>query len=109
MKIILASILAAGVALSSGAALAQSASVTGDLSFSGLDTDRNGTVSWTEFSLVYTDYTEEQFNSAEVNGDGELSIEEFDSLALATGSIRAPLVDEATPVDTSSLSSTNAS
>lgn len=106
MKIILASIAAAGFALASGAALSQSASVTGDISFAGLDTDKNGGVSWTEFSLVYTDYTEEQFNSADVNGDGELSLEEFDSLALATGSIRAPLVDDVAPVDNSSLSST---
>lgn len=103
MKIILASLVAAGLALSSGAALAQTASITGDTSFDGLDTDKNGLVTWTEFSLVYTDYTEEQFNQADANGDGSLSIEEFDSLALSTGSIRPINPADPAPVDNNSL------
>lgn len=88
MKKILASLAVAGFALSPVAALAQDAAISSpDQTFLGVDTDRNGGVSWAEFNLIFTDYNEEQFNVADADGNGELSQAEFDSLALATGSI----------------------
>lgn len=87
MKILLASILTAGLAMSGGSALAQE-SVTGDLSFTGVDTDHDGFVSWPEFELVFEDdINEEQFKTADLDGDGLLSASEYDNLALSTGSI----------------------
>lgn len=91
MRILLTSLAAAGLALMSGAAFA----ATGD--FGGVDTDRNGAVSWAEFNLVYTDIDEGSFNQADVNGDGSLSIDEFDGLALSTGSI-LPSAPAASPL-----------
>jgi Ca2+-binding EF-hand superfamily protein len=88
MKIVLAALAVAGLAFSSTAVLAQDmGAVNPSQTFTGVDTDRNGTVSWAEFSLIFTDYTEEQFNAADLDGDGQLSAEEFDGLVLATGSI----------------------
>jgi hypothetical protein len=89
MKKILASLAVAGLALSPVAVMAQDAAAVPapDQTFLGADTDRNGGVSWAEFSLIFTDYNEEQFNTADLDQNGELSQEEFDSLALATGSI----------------------
>lgn len=88
MKILLASLAVAGLALSPVAVLAQDTSAIGaDQSFLGVDTDRNGSVSWAEFSLIFTDINEEQFRTADLDQDGELSQEEFDSLALSTGSV----------------------
>lgn len=88
MRILLVSLAAAGLALSAGAVQAQSsAAINTDQSFTGVDTDRNGNVSWAEFSLVFPDVTEEQFNQADANGDTYLSQDEFDNLQLSTGSI----------------------
>jgi hypothetical protein len=89
MKKILASLAVAGFTLSPAAALAQDAAAVPapDQTFLGVDTDRNGGVSWAEFSLIFTDYNEQQFNAADLNADGQLSQEEFDSIVLATGSI----------------------
>ncbi|HHY50735.1 MAG TPA: hypothetical protein GYA10_13420 [Alphaproteobacteria bacterium] len=95
MKILLASLAAAGLALSAGAALAQDTSaVNPDQSFAGVDTDHNGEVTWTEFQLAFADITEEQFRQADADGNGSLNEDEFDSLALATGSTtKAPAGD----------------
>lgn len=95
MKVLLASLAAAGIALSCSAAFAQvddsnddsSAAVNPDQSFEGVDTDNNGGISWAEFSLAFTDITEEQFNMADADANGELSSDEFDTLVVATGSI----------------------
>lgn len=88
MKKILTALAVAGLTLSSGAAFAQSASIAADAGFEGVDTDRNGLVSWAEFALIYTDINEEQFNVADADGDGSLSVEEFDNLVVNTGSIQ---------------------
>jgi hypothetical protein len=99
MKIILATLAAAGIALSSGAALAQTTGAIGPIeTFEGVDTDDNGLVSWAEFALVYSDVTEEQFRIADADGDTFLSAEEFDSLVISTGSVDtlpAPAAPEA--------------
>ena len=89
MKNLLASLAVAGLALSPVAAMAQDAAAVPapDQTFLGVDTDRNGGVSWAEFTLIFTDYNEEQFNTADLNADGQLSQEEFDSIVLSTGSI----------------------
>jgi long-subunit fatty acid transport protein len=88
MRILLATLAVAGLALSAGAVQAQSASAGGpDQSFVGVDTDRNGAVSWAEFNLVFPDVTEEQFNQADISGDASLSLEEFDTLQLSTASV----------------------
>ncbi len=96
MKILLTALAAAGLALSSGAALAQATSSLGD-NFEDIDTDNNGMVSWAEFSLVFTEITEDQFNTADSDGDGFLDAEEFDSLTLETGSVDAPTAPEVVP------------
>jgi EF hand len=97
MKTILACIAAAGIALTGAPAFAQSddsqdevrtSAIAPDQSFAGVDTDRNGLVSWPEFNLVFPDYSEEQFNAADLDADGRLNADEFDSLVIATGSIR---------------------
>jgi hypothetical protein len=98
MKILVTALAAAGLVLSSGAALAQATSSLGvGTGFEDVDTDDNGMVSWAEFSLVFTDITEEQFNTADADGDGFLSAGEFDSLTLQTGSI-APEHGQTDPV-----------
>ena len=90
MRILLASLAAAGLVLSAGAVQAQSsAAISTDQSFLGVDTDRNGNLSWAEFNLVFTDVSEEQFNQADASGDGLLSQDEFDGLQLSTGSIQS--------------------
>jgi len=105
MKNFLAALAVAGLALSSTAVLAQDTSaVDPNQSFTGVDTDRNGLVSWAEFSLIFTDYNEEQFNTADIDGDGQLSSEEFDNLVLATGSIVSDPVD--LPTNSKSLTDT---
>ena len=101
MKMILTALAAAGIALSSGAAIAQSANIAVDDAFLGVDTDDNGQVSWAEFSLIYSDITEEQFNTADADGDGSLTQDEFDSLVLQTGSVSPDTGGTGTLVDPS--------
>jgi len=105
MKILLASIAAAGLALSTGAALAQQTAVINpDASFEGIDTDRSGDVSWVEFALIFEDaYTEEQFELADLDASGGLSEDEFDTLVVGTGSIGRS--DEQVPSAPQSLES----
>ncbi len=89
MKIFMTALAAAaGLALSTGAVLAQeTSSIAPTGAFDDVDTDDNDLVSWTEFQLVFDDITEEQFNSADADGDGYLTADEYDSLVLETGSI----------------------
>ena len=107
MRILLASLAIGALALSAGAVQAQGDSVAAiptDLSFSGVDTDRNGIVGWAEFNLVFPDVTELQFKAADANGDDSLSQDEFDSLQLSTGSVQtlapSPAPLQTLPADT---------
>jgi Ca2+-binding EF-hand superfamily protein len=85
MKKILTVLAAAGLMLSSGAALAQS-----NDAFAGIDTDDNGKVSWGEFSLVI-DYVDQQaFDLADADGDGFLTEDEWGALEIQTGGIAGP-------------------
>lgn len=82
-KLMLASLAAAGLLISGGAFAA-----TDDAAFKGVDTDHNAQVSWPEFQLFYPDSNEQQFKNADANGDGWLDLDEFNVVALSTGSIR---------------------
>jgi hypothetical protein len=97
MKILLTALAVAGLTVAPVAVLAQSASLPMDQTFESIDTDNNGMVSWAEFSLVFTDITEDQFNTADSDGDGFLNEDEFDSLTLETGSIDAPTAPAVVP------------
>ncbi|HHY49221.1 MAG TPA: hypothetical protein GYA10_05685 [Alphaproteobacteria bacterium] len=95
MKIILASLTAVALGLTATGALAQqTGSITGDTSFAGVDTDRNGLVTWPEFSLVFTDVNEEQFRTADLDGNGALSPDEFETIALSTGAVGNALSED---------------
>lgn len=74
-KIILTSIFALGL---SGAAMAQAAT-----DFVAVDTDANGGVSYAEALVAWPDLTEEAFAAADLDGNGELSSEEYDAFATA--------------------------
>jgi hypothetical protein len=93
---------AATLLLSSTAAWSQeTGAINPAQDFAGVDTDRDGLVSWAEFQLAFPEYQESEFNSADLDGDGKLSPEEFDNIVLATGSVAAPTP----PFRTESLSS----
>ncbi|MBE7732733.1 EF-hand domain-containing protein [Devosia faecipullorum] len=74
-KIILTSIFALGL---SGAAMAQAAT-----DFVAVDTDANGGVSYAEAVIAWPDLTEEAFAAADLDGNGELSAEEYEALTTA--------------------------
>lgn len=75
-----------------GLVLATTGAIGATADFSTADSDRSGTVSWTEFSLLFPDATEEEFKLADVDGDGELSEDEYAAFNV-TGSISAmPMV-----------------
>jgi hypothetical protein len=86
------------------AALALTLASTGVLAavgdFPTADSDRNGYVSWAEFNLLYPDVTEEEFKAADADADGQLSLDEYDAMAVTTGSVGTapPLIDEAQPI-----------
>lgn len=71
--------------------------------FVGADTDKSGLVSWAEFSVLYPDATEQEFQAADLDQDGELTQDEFDSLILTTGAVGAvpPVADEPQPLPNS--------
>jgi|GEM_PF-4155914 len=70
---------AAALILSVGAAMAQTP-VPG---FEDVDTNANGTISWEELSAAFTgDVSEEDFAAADVDGNMELSAEEFATLEI---------------------------
>jgi len=74
-KIVLTTLFALGL---SGAAMAQAAS-----DFVSVDTDMNGTISLIEAQVAWPDLTEEAFAAADLDGNGELSAEEYDALVAA--------------------------
>ncbi|MCY0095440.1 hypothetical protein [Hoeflea ulvae] len=45
--------------------------------FASVDTDQNGAVSWEEVSAAMPDASEDSFKSADVDGSGDLSAEEY--------------------------------
>jgi hypothetical protein len=75
-KIVLTSLFALGL---SGAAMAQAAT-----DFVSVDTDVSGGVSLTEAQVAWPDLTEEAFTAADLDGNGELSAEEYDALVAAS-------------------------
>lgn len=102
MRLILASLAAAGLALSSSAVLAQDVgAINPDSSFTGVDTNRDGLVSWPEFALLYEEqYTELQFDQADQDGDGLLNADEFETLVIATGTVSpVPLPEPVLPTE----------
>ncbi|MFC3703978.1 hypothetical protein ACFOOL_04335 [Devosia honganensis] len=74
-KIVLTSLFALGL---STAVMAQAAT-----DFASVDTDANGSVSLAEAQVAWPDLTEEAFNAADTDGNGELSADEYDALAAA--------------------------
>ncbi|NGP16588.1 EF-hand domain-containing protein [Devosia aurantiaca] len=71
-KIVLTSLFALGL---SGAALAQSAT-----DFASVDTDISGGVTFAEAQVAWPDLTQEAFTAADTDGNGELSVEEYNAL-----------------------------
>ncbi|KQX38907.1 hypothetical protein ASD04_09685 [Devosia sp. Root436] len=65
--------------LSAGAALAQTPT-----SFVDVDTDANGELSFAELQLIWTDLTQEEFDSADADASGGLTPDELNSLQPAT-------------------------
>ncbi|MET3927825.1 hypothetical protein [Devosia sp. 2618] len=74
-KIILSSLVVLGL---STAAFAQAAT-----DFTTVDADASGGVSLVEAQAAWPDLTEEAFNAADLDGNGELSAEEYAALAAA--------------------------
>jgi len=70
--ILLSSLVVLGL---SGAAFAQAAT-----DFASVDTDANGSVSFAEAVVAWPDLTQDAFNAADVDGNGELSLEEYEGL-----------------------------
>ncbi|ODT76244.1 MAG: hypothetical protein ABS76_31625 [Pelagibacterium sp. SCN 64-44] len=70
--ILLSSLVVLGL---SGAAFAQAAT-----DFASVDTDANGSVSFAEAVVAWPDLTQDAFNAADVDGNGELSLEEYTGL-----------------------------
>jgi hypothetical protein len=75
-KIILSSLVVLGL---STAAFAQAAAPD----FATVDADASGGVSLAEAQVVLPDLTEEAFTAADIDANGELSAEEFATLAAA--------------------------
>lgn len=48
--------------------------------FASVDTDANGGVSYAEAQVIWSDLTQEQFNTADADASGELSPEELATL-----------------------------
>jgi hypothetical protein len=74
-KIILTSLFALGL---STAAMAQVAT-----DFVAVDTDASGAISYAEAVVAWPDLTEEAFATADTDGNGELSAEEYEALLAA--------------------------
>ncbi|PXA97469.1 calcium-binding protein [Nostoc sp. 3335mG] len=75
-KIVLSSLVLLGM---SGAAFAQAAT-----DFASVDTDANGGLSLAEVQVAWPDLTAEIFATADADGSGELSAEEYDALVAAS-------------------------
>lgn len=74
-KIVLSSLILVGL---SGAAMAQAAT-----DFATVDTDASGGVSLVEAQAAWPGLTAEAFASADIDGNGELSAEEYGALVAA--------------------------
>lgn len=75
-KIILSSLVVLGL---STAAFAQAAT-----DFATVDADASGGVTLIEAQVAWPDLTEEAFKAADVDANGELSLEEYDALVAAS-------------------------
>ncbi|HTN63293.1 MAG TPA: hypothetical protein VL147_17360 [Devosia sp.] len=75
-KIILSSLVVLGL---SSAAFAQAAT-----DFATVDADASGGVTLVEAQAAWPDLTEEAFTAADVDANGELSADEFATIAAAT-------------------------
>lgn len=75
-KIILSSLVVLGL---STAAFAQAAT-----DFATVDADASGGITLVEAQAAWPDLTEDAFNAADADGNGELSAEEYDALVAAT-------------------------
>jgi hypothetical protein len=75
-KIVLTSLFALGLTT---AALAQAAT-----DFVSVDTDVSAGVSLAEAQVAWPDLTEEAFTAADIDGNGDLSAEEYDALVAAS-------------------------
>ncbi|QQR39216.1 EF-hand domain-containing protein [Devosia rhizoryzae] len=71
-KIVLTSLFALGL---SGAAFAQAAT-----DFATVDADISGGVTFAEAQVAWPDLTQEAFTAADTDGNGELSVEEYNAL-----------------------------
>jgi hypothetical protein len=76
-KIILSSLVVLGL---STAAFAQAAT-----DFASVDADASGGVTLVEAQAAWPDLTEDAFNAADLDGNGELSLEEYDALVATAG------------------------
>ncbi|MBD8066626.1 EF-hand domain-containing protein [Devosia sp. PTR5] len=76
-KLILSSVVLLGL---SGAAVAQT-----PMAFADVDTDGNGTISFTELQAVWPTLTQEEFDAADTSGTGELTIEQIATLQAGAG------------------------
>lgn len=76
-KILLTSLFALGL---TGAALAQPAT-----DFATADADISGGVSLAEAQVVWPDLTADAFAAADKDGNGELSVDEFNALLAGSG------------------------
>lgn len=74
-KIILSSLVVLGL---STAAFAQAAT-----DFATVDADASGGVSLVEAQAAWTDLTEDAFKAADIDANGELSLEEYGALVAA--------------------------
>jgi hypothetical protein len=75
-KIVLSSLVVLGL---STAAFAQAAT-----DFASVDTDTSGGISLAEAQVAWPDLTEEAFTAADTDGNGELSVAEYDALVAAS-------------------------
>jgi len=76
-KIVLSSLVLLGL---STAAMAQAAT-----DFTTVDTDASGAVSLAEAQIAWPDLTEEAFAAADLDGNGELSADEYATLLDSVG------------------------
>jgi hypothetical protein len=78
------------------------------LNFADVDTDASGELSYAELQAVWPDLTEDEFNTADLDGNGSLSIDELNGLQPSTLSEPLPLgggtTEPAAPDDGSSSS-----
>lgn len=88
----------AALGLSATAAFAQSPA-----SFADVDTDANGELSFVELQVAWPDLTQEEFDAADLDKSGGLSVDELNSLqpaavpAPADAMAPAPAPDAAAP------------